>query len=205
MATLNTMTKTDSKGQIITCCIIFILGFLSGVAFTVYKSSSLPTSTNNTAKENPLPQPHNEESHKAIANLEAQVTTDPTNFQAWRHLGDLYYDTDQAAKAIAAYNKSLTLDKGDANLRTDLGVMYRKDKQPAKAIEMFDLAIQEDPKHLPSRYNKGIVLLYDLQDPTGAIASWETMLQIDPQVQTPNGLTIRDLIKQIKAEQTAKK
>ena len=205
MATLTTTTKTDSKGQIITCCIIFILGFLSGVAFTVYKSSSLPTTVNNSAKENPLPQPHDEESHKAIANLEAEVAADPANFQAWKRLGDLYYDTNQAAKAIAAYTKSLTLHKGDANLRTDLGVMYRKDKQPAKAIEMFDLAIQEDPKHLPSRYNKGIVLLYDLQDPTGAIASWETMLQIDPQVQTPNGLTIRDLIKQIKAEQTAKK
>ncbi len=205
MTTPTTTKKTDNKGQIITCCIIFILGFLSGVAFTVYKSSSLVTTANNSAKEDPLPQPHDEESHKAIANLEAEVAADPENFQTWRRLGDLYYDTNQAAKAIAAYTKSLALHKGDANLRTDLGVMYRKDKQPAKAIEMFDLAIQEDPQHLPSRYNKGIVLLYDLQDQAGAITSWESMLQIDPQVQTPNGLTISDLIKQVKAEQTAKK
>ena len=204
MATLTPTKKTENKGQIITYCIIFIVGFLAGIAFTVYKSTSLATSEGNVAKENSPPRPHNEESHRAIASLEAEVAADPANFQAWRRLGDLYYDTDQATKAISAYNKSLALDKGDANLRTDLGVMYRKDKQPAKAIEMFDLAIQDDPQHLPSRYNKGIVLLYDLQDQAGAIASWETMLQIDPQVQTPNGLTIRDLIKQIKAEHTAK-
>ena len=198
--------QPGNRSQFILCCIIFVVGFLSGVAFTVYKSSSLaPAGTPTVAAPGEQPQQHNEEVHQAIQNLEAEVTANPSNFKAWTQLGNLYYDTDQATKAIAAYNKSLELHKGDANLLTDLGVMYRKDKQPQKALELFDKAIQEDPTHMPSRYNKGIVLYYDLNDPQGAIASWEDMLKIDPQAKTNSGMAIRDLITQVKADQTTAK
>jgi len=191
-------SATGSKGQIIIYCIIFVLGFLAGVAFTVYKGSSINptgiTATEGQGASRP------EESHQAILNLEAEVTANPGNFQAWASLCNLYYDTEQAAKAIAAYNKSLALHKGDANLLTDLGVMYRKNKQPEKAIEVFNQAIRENSTHLQSRYNKGIVLLYDLGDPQGAIASWEEMLVIDPQAGNTSGANIRELIDKVKAD-----
>jgi cytochrome c-type biogenesis protein CcmH/NrfG len=198
--------QPGNRSQIILCCIIFVAGFLSGVAFTVYKSNSIaPSAPPTAAAPGEQPQQHNEEVHQAIQNLEGEVTANPGNFKAWTQLGNLYYDTDQATRAIAAYNKSLELHKGDANLLTDLGVMYRKDKQPQKALELFNKAIQEDPTHLPSRYNKGIVLFYDLSDRQGAIASWEDMLKIDPQAKTNSGMAIRDLITQIKTEQTTAK
>ncbi len=196
--------QPDNKKQIITYCIIFVIGFLAGVAFTVYKSSSI-TPASLTAPDGQQSPPHNEETHQAMLKLEAEVTTNPGNFQAWASLGNLYYDTDQGTKAIAAYNKSLSLHKGDANLLTDLGVMYRKNKQPDKAIESFNQAIQENPTHMPSRYNKGIVLLYDLNDKQGALASWEDMLRIDPQAKSNSGVTIRELIDQVKADQPVSK
>ena len=112
------------------------------------------------------------------------MTPHPENFENWIRLGHLYYDADQPEKAIAAYTKSLELHSGDANLLTDLGVMYRRTKQPEKAIEFFDQAIKKDPSHLPSRFNKGIVLMYDLNDPTGAIAAWDELLAIDPEAKT---------------------
>lgn len=197
-------THPGNRGQLITYCIIFVIGFLAGVAFTVYKSAALaPASVTATnGKQAPA---HNEETHQAILNLEAEVTANPNHFQAWVSLGNLYYDTDQAVKAIAAYNKSLQLHKGDANLFTDLGVMYRKNNQPEKALELFNQAIRENPTHLPSRYNKGIVLLYDLGDPQTAIEAWEEMLGIDPQAKTTSGMTIRDLIDKVKADQAASK
>ncbi|MBU1565941.1 MAG: tetratricopeptide repeat protein [Proteobacteria bacterium] len=192
------------QGQLITYCIIFVIGFLAGIAFTVYKGG-VQAPSGVTAIDGQQAPPHNEETHQAILSLEAEVTANPDNFKAWVSLGNIYYDSDQATKAIAAYNKSLLLHKGDANLLTDLGVMYRKDNQPEKAIELFKQAILENPSHLPSRYNKGIVMLYDLGDLQGAIASWEDMLKIDPQAKTASGLTIRDLIDKVKADQTATK
>ncbi|MDK9708473.1 MAG: tetratricopeptide repeat protein [Desulforhopalus sp.] len=194
-------SQPGNRSQLILCSIIFVLGFLSGVAFTVYKSNSMAPSASPTATASgEQPHQHDNEIGQAIHNIEAEVTANPDNFKAWTQLGNLYYDTDQATKAIAAYNKSLELHKGDANLLTDLGVMYRKDNQPKKALELFDKAIQEDPTHMPSRYNKGIVLYYDLSDPQGAIASWEGMLTIDPQAKTNNGMAISEIINQLKAE-----
>lgn len=196
--------QPDGRRQIFIYCIIFVIGFLAGVAFTVYKSSSI-TPASVTAPDGQQSPPHNEETHQAMLNLEAEVTANPGNFQAWANLGNLYYDTDQVTKAIAAYNKSLLLHKGDANLFTDLGVMYRKNKQPDKALESFNLAIQENPTHLPSRYNKGIVMLYDLNDKPGALIMWEEMLKIDPQAKSNSGMTIRELIDQVKADQAISK
>ncbi len=186
------------KNQMVTYFIIFVFGFLSGIAFTVYKGGS-PESAPSTVEDSQSPS-QTDETKQAIINLEAEVTANPDNFESWIRLGHLYYDSDQPEKAISAYTKSLELHSGDANLLTDLGVMYRRTKQPEKAIESFDKAIKMDPSHLPSRFNKGIVLMYDLKDPQGAIDSWEELLKIDPQAKTASGESIRQFVDKIKAD-----
>jgi cytochrome c-type biogenesis protein CcmH/NrfG len=200
------ISKPGSKNQYIIYSLIFIIGFISGVAFSVYKGN-LPgpgqTAPGSGEAQGQAPG-QTAEMRQAILTLEAEVTKNPQNYQAWTHLGNLYYDADQPEKAIAAYSKSLELHQGDANILTDLGVMYRQARQPKKAVEQFDRAMREDPTHLPSRYNKGIVLLYDLQDPQGAIASWQEMLAIDPKAKAGTGESIRDLIDRVKKEQTVK-
>lgn len=198
------IAQPEKKGQLTTYGIIFVIGFLAGVAFTVYKGNVIMPATGTAADGRQAP-PHNEEIHQAILKLEAEVTANPDNFQAWTNLGNLYYDTNQATKAIAAYNTSIKLHAADANLLTDLGVMYRQNKEPEKAIEAFNLAARENPSHLPSRYNKGIVMFYDLGDKEGAIASWEEMLKIDPQAKTNNNISVRELIDKVKADQGAAK
>ena len=82
--------------------------------------------------------------------------------------------------------------------------MYRRIKQPQKAIESFDKAIQMDPAHEPARFNKGIVLHYDLNKPDDAIASWEELLRINPQARTAGGEPIQDFLAKIKAQSAAK-
>lgn len=195
--------KKSQKSQLVTYFIIFVVGFLSGIAFTVYKGS--PPGAAPTAMNDGQSSSQNDETGQAIINMEAEVTANPENFENWIRLGHLYYDANQPEKAIAAYTKSLELHSGDANLLTDLGVMYRRTKQPEKAIELFDQAIKKDPNHLPSRFNKGIVLMYDLNDPQGAIATWEELLAIDPEAKAANGQHIHEFVDKIKAELGAKK
>ena len=207
MARKNKVTEKDTtpqqkgkpkKSPLVTYFIIFVFGFLSGIAFTVYKGGT-PASTPQTTT-NGQAQSQKDETKQAIINLEAEVTANPENFQNWISLGHLYYDSNQPEKAIGAYTKSLEFHSGDANLLTDLGVMYRRTKQPEKAIESFNQAIAKDPSHLPSRFNKGIVLMYDLDDSAGAIASWEELLKIDPEAKTANGQHIHNFVDQIKAD-----
>lgn len=182
----------------ITILIVFIAGFLSGVTFTIFKmgDSASVVSTPGAQQAPPAGQ-----EAQAILNLEAEVTQNPDNYNAWTQLGHLYFDSDQYSKAIGAYTKSLELHSGDANLWTDLGVMYRRSGDSAKAIESFDKAIAMSATHEQSRFNKGIVLHFDLGKTDEAIAVWQTVLAMNPNYQTGNGTPLQELINQLQEEQ----
>lgn len=192
------MSQNTQKHPYVIYAIIFVVGFVSGIAFSSFKmgddSSNANFATNQT-------QSKEDQMAAAITSLEATVTAKPDDFQSWVQLGHLYFDTSQYEKAISAYNTSLKYHSGDANLITDLGVMYRRTNQPQKAVEMFQKAQAMDPQHQPSRFNEGIVRFYDLKDTQGAIASWEELLTINPDATAGNGQKIRDFIDQVKSGQ----
>ena len=178
--------------------IVFIAGFICGVVFTVMKSDGTAPVATNSAQ----PPAQSQQEAQAILNLEAEVTANPNNYNAWTQLGHLYFDSNQVSKAIGAYTKSLELHSGNANLLTDLGVMYRRSGDPQKAIETFDKAMSMDSSHAPSRFNKGIVLHFDLGKTEEAIKSWQSVLAINPDYRTGNGMPLGDLIAQVQ-EQTS--
>lgn len=174
--------------------VVFIAGFVSGVVFTVMKSDGGSTASSGAPQQSGTSQ----QEAQAIINLEAEVTANPNNYNAWTQLGHLYFDSNQVTKAIGAYTKSLELHSGNANLWTDLGVMYRRSGDPEKAIEAFDKAISMETNHAPSRFNRGIVLHFDLGKTDEAIQSWQSVLAINPDYKTANGMPLTDLISQIK-------
>ena len=137
------------------------------------------------------------EQAKSILSLEQEVAVNPTNVDAWTQLGHVYFDTGNFSKAIRAYEKSLALSPDNPNVLTDLGVMYRRNGQPEKALESFDRAIAIAPNHEQSRFNKGIVLRYDLNDREGAVKAWEELIKINPSSAAPNGQLISEAIKSL--------
>lgn len=176
--------------------IVFIIGFIGGVVFTVKKTGGGGQTATVTQQQTSQAQ----QVSQAILNLEGEVTAKPDNYEAWTRLGHLYYDSNQVDKAIGAYTKSLELNSSDPNIWTDLGVMYRRSGNPEKAIEVFEKASALDATHAPSRFNKGIVLQFDLGKTEEAIASWESVLAIAPQYKTANGMPLQELINQAKKE-----
>ncbi len=180
---------------------MLVVGFLGGTIFTGYKSKtrvSMPTI--------PRPQPEavdqgvTEDKKQKIAALEMETSANPKNVVAWIQLGNAYFDADQAEKAIQAYEKSLELDPKNADVITDIGVMYRRSGQPKKAVATFDRVGVVDPKHEISLFNKGIVLLHDLDDIQGAIKAWEALIQLNPLYTTPTGQPIKLMIESFKSQ-----
>lgn len=186
---------------LITMCVAMAFGFMVGAAFTVYKLDTdpaiarMPPSASNVAAN---VDPGKED---RIAMLEKVVAQNPDDGKTWQELGNLYFDTARHAEAIDAYNKSLAILPGNPNVLTDLGVMYRRSGKPKMAIEAFDRAIAADPGHETSRFNKGIVLLHDLNDEKGAIAAWRGLLEINPLAMAPNGQTVDELIKHFESHE----
>ncbi len=183
------MKKTNN---ILLVLVVFLAGFLAGTGFTVWKTGELHHGQQTAGNSAPTVQ----EEH--IDALRKRLAENPQDGVGWSRLGNLYYDNNQPQKAIDAYLKSLEYQPATPNLLTDLGVMYRRVNQPRKAIDYFDKAMAKDPGHLPSRFNKGVVLLNEFSDPRAAIAVWEEILAINPNAATGSGQKIRDIISSVK-------
>ncbi|MEN8258490.1 MAG: tetratricopeptide repeat protein [Thermodesulfobacteriota bacterium] len=182
----------------IVALITFGVGFISGVIFSAVKSTPMDDGRNHPPQQ-ATAQPQQQDKTEAIKALEQTVGKEPQNYEAWVRLGNNYYDTGQNEKAITAYDKALAINNGSANVWTDMGIMYRRTGQFDKAIESFEEGAKRDPSHIFSRFNKGIVLLSDLNDTAGAIAAWEEVLEINPATTTQNGRKLSDWVAELKA------
>lgn len=194
----STITK---ETMIIIAVATFVIGFLSGIVFSVYKlgpASSTPQATSSQPMlQTPAGSGLDEETNAAILALEREVTVHADNVMAWTQLGHRYFDTNQPGKAIKAYNKALELDPNVPDVWTDLGIMYRRNGQPVDALKSFDKACEIDPAHQQARFNRGVVYLNDLNDPQKAIEVWKQLLASNPEALAPNGQPLGELIKGI--------
>ena len=192
------MTKENQKNNgyvktqtlIAAVCVAFAAGFLIGILLTVYKTESSVSPQPKTSSSS--------EKDKMLAALETEVKKNPQNVSAWTQMGNLYFDNKKYQKAISAYQKSVEIEPDNANVITDLGVMYRRAGQSKEAVEAFERAMQVDPKHEISRFNKGIVLLHDLNDLEGAIKAWEELIEVNPFAMAPNGQSVDEMIRRYK-------
>jgi len=176
------------------------IGFLGGVVFSAFKAGTgLPVPGPQAPPQQTAQKPSiTEDQARQIRDLEQKVAANPDDETSWTHLGNLYFDTSNFESAIRAYEKSLSLNPKNANVQTDLGVMYRRSGQPEKAIEAFEKAIEINPKHEIARFNKGIVMLHDLNDQKGALEAWEGLIAVNPAAMTPGGQPLADLVKRLK-------
>jgi tetratricopeptide (TPR) repeat protein len=133
-----------------------------------------------------------------IPDLKKMAEKDPLNADLWIKLGNIYFDSNRYIEAIDAYQKALELRPANADVWTDLGVSFRRNEQPQKAIDSFDMATKYDTSHEVSRFNKGIVILYDLNNPEGALEAWEALLKINPFAQAPNGQSVAEIYEIVK-------
>ncbi len=187
--------------MLVVTLVAIIVGFLGGVIFSAYNYSpglNVPASgpSDQTSQEQNI----SNELAKEINNLNKELSLNPENIEALIRLGNLYFDTEQPGKAIMAYNNALELNPGNPDVLTDLGVMYRRKGQPLEAIKAFDKASKIDPRHEASRFNKGVVLLHDLNDSEGAIRAWEELVEVNPFARVHDNELVLELIKKIKAK-----
>ena len=188
----NTASPYVTKQTLMTAIALSLMvGFFGGLVFGIYKtSSSLPASPPSQSGG----MPGNDGRAQMLQALMAKVEQNPEDVTAWIQLGHLNFDRNAVPEAIEAYEKALALQPDNAPVRTDLGIMYRRANRPEDAIQEFNRAIAIDPKLENPHFNKGIVLLHDLDDKAGAIQAWEELLRINPLAMAPNGQSVDELI-----------
>ncbi len=187
----------------ISILISLTIGFVAGSAYTSFKlADGVPGNRVHTqpaqapgsgspgmTQDNPSP-----EMAARLAELEASVQQHPEDARTWATLGHVYFDLNQPDKAIQAYEKSLALAPEDPAVLTDLGVMYRRSGEPDKAIRAFDRAVSASPGFETALFNKGVVLMADLNDLEGAMAAWKELVKVNPDATTPGGEKVADIV-----------
>lgn len=188
----------------IVAVVFLAAGFFLGIIYSANsggKSKVRRITTNQTAQNQTTQsqhQPQIAQNAGKIMTLEKEVAANPTNAAAWAELGHAYFDSNQHGNAIRAYNKHLELNPGNPNVWTDLGIMHRRSGDPREAIRCFDKAASLDPQHRQSRFNKGVVLMHDLNQKEEAIKAWEDLLRMFPDAAAPDGRPLAELIKAYK-------
>ena len=178
------------------------LGFVAGAMYTSFKlPGQAPGAQQIQAPKDHDSQKESAETGSRILKLEQFLKENPENVDAWTQLGNLFFDVDRFSDAIEAYKKSLSLKPGDPRVLTDIGVMYRRDKNPEKAIETFDKVISIDPSFETARFNKGVVLMHDMDDLAGGIQAWEELVEVNPGATAPNGESVSALVERLKSKQ----
>ncbi len=210
------MTKTAENKDyvqkntlIIAVVVSLFIGFIGGSIYSSFKLaadkqvqviSNASPDKNQTGEQ----QDNSIKVSAEILRLEQYLEKNSKDAEAWTQLGHLFFDSDQVKNAIDAYEKSLAIEPGKTGVITDLGVMYRKNGQPEKAIKAFDQAISIDPSFETARFNKGVVLLHDLNDVPGGIKAWEALVKLNPMAMAPNGESVDSLIQRLnKQKQTS--
>lgn len=180
-------------------CIALAVGFTGGIVFSAYRNSEKgPMVAQQQQQERGGMPSLSAEQQAALRSLLQRTKSTPKDVEAWNQLANLYFDSGQFEMAISAYEQSLALDDSRPDIWTDLGVMYRRAGDSKKAIASFDRAISINPRHPIALFNKGVVLMHDLQDPKGALAAWEALISVDPQAKTPSGQLVKDLVEELK-------
>ena len=160
-----------------------IIGWLLGtqnatgtarVAAPVAQTAAAPASTTPAA---PQPAPLDQARVQA---LQTVAEKDPKNIESRVQLGNLFFDAEQYPQAITWYEQALTLNPADTNVSTDLGVAYYYTNQPDRALAQFDKSLANEPKHIKTLLNVGIVRAFGKNDLPGAAKAWEEVVAISP-------------------------
>lgn len=119
-----------------------------------------------------------------IEHLQKKTTLKETAAEAWKELGNIYFDADLPEQAIKAYESALALRPDDTDILNDQGAMFRQTGNFERALANFEKANSINPTNLESLYNSGYVCAFDLNDIPKALVLWRRYLEQDSKSET---------------------
>ncbi len=92
----------------------------------------------------------------ALASYRKLFALAPSDLDALRGLGNVYYDLEEHHQAIEYYQGYLALKPDDASVATDLGTMYLYTGQVDQAIASYQSVLAQQPGFFQAHFNLGV-------------------------------------------------
>jgi cytochrome c-type biogenesis protein CcmH/NrfG len=165
--------------------VCLILGMVGGYFLPAGKAanSAHPPAVASAPKA-PHPMPTMEQM-KALADANAvplleKLKTTPNDAALLAQVGAIYNSMHQFKEAAQYYDKSLQLDPKNVPIRTELASSLYYSGDVDGALAQLDQALKYDPKDTNSLFNIGVIRWKGKKDAAGAIAAWEKLLKVHP-------------------------
>jgi cytochrome c-type biogenesis protein CcmH/NrfG len=165
--------------------VVLILGGLAGYLLHSTGATESSTATSSSSASLPSQMPPTMPSTTQMLSTQTQpllarLQSNPKDAAALIELGNIYFDASQWSDAISYYSRALDVTPHDPDVRTDRGIAYFYTGDADLALKEFDRALKDDPRHVQTLFNVGVVKMNGKNDPKGALAAWESLLKIDP-------------------------
>lgn len=153
----------------------------------VQQTASAPTGS---AKEQQMP---TMEEMKRMAEKKAepllqQLKAKPNDAALLVQIADLYKSAHQFKEAAGYYAKSLGIDPKNAGVRTDMASCLYYAGEIDESLAELEKSLQYDPKFAGALFNLGMVRWKGKRDAKGAVAAWEQLLKVHPELQNKAGV-----------------
>jgi cytochrome c-type biogenesis protein CcmH/NrfG len=161
----------------------FIRGSQAPSGLAIEKASAASAAASSDTSAQPTAEQIKHMADKQAEPLLAQLQADPNNAELLAKIGNIYYDTQQFPLAIDYYQRSLKSRPGDASVRTDMATAYWYAGNPDTAITEFKRALADEPNKPNALFNMGVVQWQGKMDNQAAIATWQKLLDTNPNYQ----------------------
>ena len=112
--------------------------------------------------------------------LLAKLKADPNNPTLLNQIGIVYRSAHQFKQAQEYFEKSLQIDPKNADVRTDMAACMFYEGDTDGALAQLEKALTYNPKHPGALMNIGLIRWQSKNDVTGAVASWQKLLKLNP-------------------------
>jgi tetratricopeptide (TPR) repeat protein len=199
--TRNTSTEWTSPQAYTLAVICLLIGVVGGWLFRGSQSPAAATlvADANASAPGAMGVQPSAEQMKKMADIQAaplleKLKSDANNADLLARVGNIYYDAQQYPAAIDYYQRSLKTQPANADIRTDMATAYWYMGDADTAITEFNRALSYEPNKANTLFNLGVVKWQGKMDVKGAVASWEKLLQTNPNYEA------KDKVLQLMAE-----
>src|SRR5580658_4765518 len=117
-----------------------------------------------------------------VAPLLEKLKKDPNNIGLLMQVGAVYHAAHQFKDSAIYYGKAVQADPKNIDAHTKLAISQYRSGDVDGAIAELNRALSLDPKDPNSLFNLGMIRLQGKQDPKGALAAWQKLLKLNPQL-----------------------
>jgi cytochrome c-type biogenesis protein CcmH/NrfG len=178
----------------IICLLVGIAGgwFIRGSqspATAAGETASVPApaaGTANAGAQPPTPAQMQKMADTQAGPLIEKLKADPTNVGLLENIGNIYYDAHQFPTAVDYYQRALKVEPANTNVRTDMATAYWYTGNADAAIAEFQKSLSYEPNKANTLFNLGFVEWQGKMDIDKAIASWQKLLDTNPNYEGKN-------------------